>query len=240
MHRRLDIPLNQIIALGNTCGRHYLSQSGSRPFPAENQPIRVLCFAAAYAHKGIGLIPEIAAAIKHQLPNRNVEFVITVPESHPLWQKVKARAAKLDVLSQVTNIGVVPVSEGPALYQSCDICLLPTVLETFSATYPEAMAMGVPIVTSDLDFAHDICQDSAVYFKPQNPTDAARAIADLLQSPARWDTLIKRGKSVLAKLPTTRQKYLAYLSLIERMVAGQTFENWQLPTDHFEMKRRAA
>lgn len=35
---------------------------------------------------------------------------------------------------------------------------MPTVLEVFSATYPEAMAL--PIVTSDLDFARDICDNA--------------------------------------------------------------------------------
>ena len=38
-------------------------------------------------------------------------------------------------------------------YLISDIILLPTLLECSSATYPEAMIAGKPIVTTDFDFS---------------------------------------------------------------------------------------
>ena len=47
--------------------------------------------------------------------------------------------------------------------------ILPTLLESFSATYIEAMFHGKTILTSDLDFARDVCGEAAFYFDPLNP-----------------------------------------------------------------------
>ena len=127
----------------------------------------------------------------------------------------------------LVNVGPVALADGPALYQSCDVCFLPTLLETFTATYPEAMAMGLPIVTSDVDFARDICQSAAVYFRPRDPADAARTIDELLRQPAVWTALIRRGKDLLSKLPTPQQKYLDYVSLLQELVAGKMYTRWK-------------
>jgi len=57
--------------------------------------------------------------------------------------------------------------------------LLPTLLESFSATYVEAMSFDCPILTSDLDFARGVCGDAAVYFDPWNPESIKNAIVKL-------------------------------------------------------------
>ena len=79
----------------------------------------------------------------------------------------------MDVLGNASILTKVPLSKLPELYRNSDICFIPSVLETFSATYVEAMATGRPIVASDLDFAHAVCQESAVYFDPRDPVAAA-------------------------------------------------------------------
>ena len=68
------------------------------------------------------------------------------------------------------------VENCPKLYNQADAMFLPTLLETFSASYPEAMKMERPILTSDLDFAKDICGDAALYFNPLDSYDIANKI----------------------------------------------------------------
>ena len=41
-------------------------------------------------------------------------------------------------MTNIENIGPVPVNQGAKLYQESDICFVPSILETFSATYLEA------------------------------------------------------------------------------------------------------
>ena len=74
---------------------------------------------------------------------------------------------------------------------------MPTLLESFSGSYIEAMHYGVPILTSDLDFAHDVCGESAIYFDPWNVETIKNAILELINNPEQARKLISAGKTQL-------------------------------------------
>ena len=64
LHRRLHLPLDKIAVVPNTCGDHYRDGTGSptRDHPLADKPIRILSFAAAYKHKNLAIIPDVAKA----------------------------------------------------------------------------------------------------------------------------------------------------------------------------------
>ena len=70
----------------------------------------------------------------------------------------------------------------PILYKQVDGMIMPTLLESFSATYIDSMALGVPIFTSDRDFARDVCGDAAWYFDPLNAESIFEVISNAFQS----------------------------------------------------------
>jgi len=74
---------------------------------------------------------------------------------------------------------------------------LPTFLESFSGTYLEAMHFGLPILTSDLDFAHAVCGDAAIYFDPWNAASIKDAILKLRNNPELSQELVAKGKTRL-------------------------------------------
>jgi glycosyltransferase involved in cell wall biosynthesis len=153
------------------------------------------------------------------LNGRPFEFVFTLPPEHKSWRSLKSRAQRLRTKDRLVTLGPIAVNDGPALYRSCHICFLPTVLEMFSATYPEAMAMGMPIVTSNLDFAQDICRDAAVYFAPRNEDEAAERIFELINDRNQWETLVSRGYRRLAQLPTPEEQYQRDLQCFREVLA---------------------
>jgi glycosyltransferase involved in cell wall biosynthesis len=229
MQVRLGIPAASIGVVANTCAQHYLEQPGEASFPATDDPLRMLCFSASYPHKCLDLIPDVANVLLKRWPDRSFEFVLTLPTNDSAWQRIQSRCQELGVARHVRNIGTVSIVDGPALYRSCHLSFQPTVLETFSATYPESMAMGLPIVTSNLDFARDICGSSAIYFAPRNALAAADAIGDLLRDPQRWQQLIDSGRQQLSSFPTPEQKYTAYRKLIELLISGRNFPDPCIP-----------
>ena len=196
MAKRLHLPIERIGLVLNTCGEHYLSQQDVRRFPEPGQPVRILCFSFPHRHKNLLIIPQIAQLLAERRPELNFRIVLTLPPDNPLSRRILADAERRGVTHLLENKGPVPLTNGPALYRDCDICLLPTLLETFSATYPEAMAMGLPIVTTDLGFAHDVCDDAALYFRPEDAHSAVDTIVGLLADRALWDRQVKRGKEV--------------------------------------------
>jgi glycosyltransferase involved in cell wall biosynthesis len=215
MCQRLKLPRERIAVVSNTCAQPYFAAAQRTPFPKPGQKVRLLCFSASYPHKSLDIIPGVASELAARLPECDFEFVLTLPDADPLWRRIDARARRLGVGSRVVNRGPIPVAQGPALYRDCHVCFMPTVLECFTATYPEAMAMGLPIVTSDLDFARAVCGDDAVYFQPRNAGHAANRLQQLLTSPMLWEALIEGGKQILADLPTPRDRYLAYVELLQ-------------------------
>ena len=90
-------------------------------------------------------------------------------------------------------------------------------LETFSANYPEAMAMKRPIVTTDLDFARDACKDAALYYRPEDAKDAADKIVMLINQPATWEKLVENGSQVLNTLPTPENRFHQCIDLMKSM-----------------------
>jgi glycosyltransferase involved in cell wall biosynthesis len=216
--RRVGMPLSRIAVLANTCGQHYLDQQGICPFPEPGSRIRILCFAAPHKHKRVDLVPQVAKELAARRPELDFEFVTTIDEGDAVLKAIQNSARSLEIESRINNLGPVPVALGPELYRGCQICFLPTVLECFSATYPEAMAIGLPIITTDLGFLRDVCRHSALYFPPNNAGRAADRILEVLDSPALWNRLVQAGKQVLRGLPTASQKYGQYVQLLERLL----------------------
>lgn len=219
LSKRWRVPLEAIEVVPNNCASNYLDAAATKCHSTDD--VRFLTLSAAYPHKNLELIPHIAAALRAQRPNRRFEFRLTLPHDNPAWQRVAALAEKLGVADSVVNLGVVKVGDGPAAYQQCDICFLPTLLETFTAVYPEAMAMQRPIVTTDLAFAHDICGDAAAFFTPKDAQSAATAILRLVDDPNYASQLVERGLQRLTSFLSPRDRAQRAIEILTDMVSPQ-------------------
>ncbi len=217
--RRLRIPEKAIAVVPNNCADHYLECETVAAIPPIREAIKVLCLSAYYKHKNLELIPEVAKELQRCLPNRYVQFVLTLPMESDGLRKILLKASLLGVDDCIVNVGPVPIVRGPDIYRTCHMLFLPSVLETFSANYPEAMAMGMPIVTTDLGFARDVCGDAGSYFEPMNARDAAEAIGRLCREEELWKSSVEKGKRVLRTLPTQQMKYELYKNCLYELYA---------------------
>jgi glycosyltransferase involved in cell wall biosynthesis len=216
--KRCRVPADKVTVIPNTCGDHF-RESDVQPaaFPGPGDPVRLLYLASYYPHKNQEIIPHVAAELSRRDPGRHFEFVVSLADDAAA--KILASAKKLGVEKSIVNVGYVLLSDALALYETCQICFMPSLLETFSANYPEAMATGRPLVASDLDFAREVCDDAAVYFEPTRAESAADAILELLGSESLWNEKIRNGKRVLANLPTPAVRFEMYEQVIRRMIA---------------------
>ena len=123
----------------------------------------------SYYHKNLPIAIKIAEVFQRDYPDFAFRFVFTIDES-------EFPAVDPNLRHHFEFIGKVDISECPSLYIQSDIMFQPSFLECFSATYPEAMKMGVPIVTTDLAFAHGLCGDAALYYQPLSADEAAKQI----------------------------------------------------------------
>ncbi|MFO7899519.1 MAG: glycosyltransferase [Planctomycetota bacterium] len=104
-------------------------------------------------------------------------------------------------------VGPVPCTEIGPLYESCDILMNLSDLESFTNNYVESWQAGLPLLCSDRDFARHICGGSALYVEPHRPESVLRGIQRLMGSPELRTSLAAEGKKRLAALPSLRERY---------------------------------
>ena len=158
--------------------------------------IKLLYLCVYFPHKNLEIFIPLAKKIKEQ--NLDFKIIITIDESQhirvkPLLDKIKEE----NLNDIIINIGPVKMENVPSLYKQCDGLLMPTLLESFSGTYVEAMYHKIPIFTSDIDFAHDVCKNSAFYFNPLDPDDILKNLTNAF--PNNITTNIENGSIILKK-----------------------------------------
>jgi glycosyltransferase involved in cell wall biosynthesis len=81
----------------------------------------------------------------------------------------------------------------PALYRHALAFVYPTWAEGFGMPVLEAMASGVPVLTSNMTALPEVAGDAAVYFDPSDTESIAGAIAAIVADRARRMELVERG-----------------------------------------------
>jgi glycosyltransferase involved in cell wall biosynthesis len=130
-----------------------------------------------------------------------------------------------ELAGKIENIGPVASEMLPQVYQSADALIFPTLLESFSRTYLEALHFGLPILTSDRDFAHHLCGNTAIYFDPLDADDVARAMARVMEDLTLCQTLVENGRRILAQAPTWDEIAARFVDVLERTARGELRTN---------------
>jgi glycosyltransferase involved in cell wall biosynthesis len=146
-----------------------------------------------YAHKNFEILIDLFR--KNRTALEDVRCFVTIsPDQHKNATKFLDAIQKYELQDHIVNMGPLSQEQLAEYFLHCDGLLFPTLLESFSGTYLEAMHFGLPIMTSDLDFARYICDDSALYFNPWDADDIARTILELKNNPKLRQKLICKGK----------------------------------------------
>ena len=162
-----------------------------RPFSGK---FKLFVLTRYYTHKNLEIIPRLFRVHRHEL--RDVGVVLTIaPDQHRNAAKLLRDVKRHGLEQNIITVGPLRQDELPVYYEHTDALLLPTLLESFSGTYLEAMQFGRPILTSDMDFAHVVCGDAALYFDPHNVDDICETILRLKNDSDLCQKLVKEGKT---------------------------------------------
>jgi glycosyltransferase involved in cell wall biosynthesis len=96
---------------------------------------------------------------------------------------------------QVLHQGEVPHEEVPVWLSAADLFVLPTLSEGCSNSILEALFCGLPVVSSDRPFNHDILNEQvSILVDPRDVKAMGEAIFALVDSPERREAM---GKAAL-------------------------------------------
>lgn len=173
--------------------------------------VTMLTVSSTAVHKNLGIMVPVSEYLERVHPDFRFRFVLTCDEaSFPLPEHLR---------KHFVFIGKVDVAECPNLYEQADIMFMPTLMECFTATYPEAMRMEVPIVTTDLEFARGLCGDAACYYSAVDADAAAEAIYKVAMDEAYRLQLTSNGKKQLKKFDNYEQRAEKLVGILESMVS---------------------
>ena len=106
----------------------------------------------------------------------------------------------LGVDESVLFLGFVPMDDLVTLYQGAELFAYPSLYEGFGLPPLEAMACGVPVITSPVPSVTEAARDAALLFNPEDTTSLVEHLnLGLWEMPLRR-TMRQRGLAAAASL----------------------------------------
>jgi glycosyltransferase involved in cell wall biosynthesis len=174
----------------------------------------LLCLSEYYEHKNLEILLPLALLFREN--QNNFKIITTIdPKDNIPAQKFLKTVKKNGLEDTIINIG--RTSNIGAFYQNCHALFLPTLLETFGLPYLEAMYAGLPVFTSDRDFAKEVCKDAAFYFDPLDAVDIYQCIMSSLNDNKILEQKSRLGKSYVTQYKTWEDITKEYIKIIESL-----------------------
>lgn len=142
-------------------------------------------------------------------------------------EEMKRLSAELGLSEHVWFTGRVSDEALLSMLSTVDICLDPDPSNPFTdrstmIKMAEYMTLGKPIVAFDLPEHRVTAQDAAVYVRPNDELEFARAIADLIDDPARRAAMGAAGRRRVDDALSWHHSVPPLLAAYEQLIGGPT------------------
>lgn len=210
---RESFGLNEIVVIPTPVGIDFLNPEITHHFNLPREKVKFLFPAGFSSHKNFDVIIPLAKLIKKfSLPYL---VIITIDKTAA---KTFLNIIETEELDCVRNIGKVDGVNMPSLYHQCDVLFLPTLLESFGLPFVEAMACKKPIITSDLGFAHAICEEIALYFDPFDENSILATMQNVFCDHKMLQERIRLGEAKINELPDWTKVFSQFKVCMERLL----------------------
>lgn len=163
--------------------------------PRVQGDFRLFYLTRYYPHKNIELFVDLFS--RHRQALKGVVVHLTLCESHGRGARLLLERIRAEGLeNHIVNLGPIPQEDLAGIFRSMHALVMPSTLESFSGTYLEAMSFGCPVVTSDLDFAREVCGDAALYFDPWQADSLFNSVQTLRENADLSARLIANGQRI--------------------------------------------
>jgi glycosyltransferase involved in cell wall biosynthesis len=134
--------------------------------------------------KNAGLIIRALSRLKHKIP------LVLVGKPTKYIAELEGLIKKYNVRDQVKFIHNVAFADLPAFYQAASLFVYPSVFEGFGIPIVEAIASGVPVITSNGSCFSEAGGPHCIYVNPSNPEELADSITMVLENIGLRTTMV--------------------------------------------------
>lgn len=215
--RESGFPAEQIVIIP-----HGLPTDDFRVRPRVVRPgtegIHLLCVGRLEPGKGVQYLLQALRQVRVV----HTDLTLTVVGDGSFRPELERLAASLDLTAMVRFVGAQPRSRLPDLYAEADLVVIPSLSEAFTYVALGAVAMGAPVVTTNVGGIPEILGDDAIFVSPMDSVALAHgilaALSDTNAAAARaaharkrhltrfgCDTMIDRIEAVYAELRDSKK-----------------------------------
>jgi glycosyltransferase involved in cell wall biosynthesis len=180
-------------------------------FGAGERPI-VLTVARLAPQKDYDTLLEASAEWLRRDPPPLVLAAGDGPEHDRLAGLIGARELPVRLLGRRTDI--------PDLLAAADVFVVTSRWEGSPLVVQEAMAVGVPVVSTAVGGVPTLVGEGAVLVKPGDPEAVARAVSALLDDPSERAALVERARAVAARWPDEAETARRIIGVYREVLAG--------------------
>ena len=139
------------------------------------KPIKLLTVCRLISRKRIDLLIRAVGRAKEL----GIDTQLNIAGEGNLMGQLQKFANELNVADNVTFMGRAPFEQMPQLYRDNDIFVMSNIHEGMSNAMLEAMASGLPIITTPCEGAEELIADNGIVVKHAQAEEFAKAIKKL-------------------------------------------------------------
>lgn len=150
----------------------------------------------------------VLAVAARLIPRKNLETLIAAVgkiKDRPLKlkiigggrseQQLKDQVSRLELVERVEFTGAIPKrTEVYRHLANADAFVMPSFAEGFCVAVAEAMAMGLPVVASNIKTLKEVLGDNGIYFNPHSSDELAKRLIWLLENKEQWREIGARNR----------------------------------------------
>lgn len=153
----------------------------------------------AYPHKNLNiLLAAFKEYVKSNLYSERRMKLILVGKDDFFYRRLKKAVAELELDNGIVFFGSASDVQLLNLYRNAYALVFPSLMEGFGLPAIEALAVGCPVICSDIPVFHEILGNNATYFDPHNPVDICQKLVSpigrkrvLPAAKYNWDKMTK-------------------------------------------------
>jgi glycosyltransferase involved in cell wall biosynthesis len=110
-----------------------------------------------------------------------------------LYDDVFETVEKLELQQDVIFTGYIPESELPLMYNLSDLFIYPSLYEGFGLPLLEAMACGIPVISSRVSSVPEVAGNAALLIDPYDSDELTEAMSCVLEDRQVKERMIENG-----------------------------------------------
>ena len=181
--------------------------------------VKLLYVGRLEKQKGLDVLLPALAKLSSAL-----KWKLAIVGDGPEWPVVAALAARFALIDRIELHGWQGWNSLPEIYRSADVFVLPSREEGMPAALLEAMATGLPVVSTRVAGAGEavLHGKTGLLAPPDNSEALADALTQMIADPTRWEAMGRAGRARVESYYSWTNVAAQWLDVIERVLGASS------------------